>query len=80
MPKVNFTTDKVSRVARVHIEEVERYNLTRAARFKVVRKRNIIGGWLLGLTVIGIYSYTLIAIKQEKFLDDLTVPEKVVDQ
>ena len=40
------------------------------------RKDWMIAGTCFGI-VIGIYSYTIFAIQQEKFLDDFDMPEEI---
>lgn len=57
---------------------IEKENLRRVKKLELIRKRNWITGWTLGLGVLSIYGYTILAIKQERFLDDFTEPEKVV--
>lgn len=57
---------------------VEQENLKRVKKLEFIRKRNWITGWTLGLGVLSIYGYTILAIKQERFLDDFTEPEKIV--
>jgi hypothetical protein len=34
-------------------------------------------GIFLGIFVIGVYTYTIVNLKQERFLDDFEVPELV---
>lgn len=58
---------------------VEQENLKRVQKLEIIRKRNWITGWALGLGVLGIYGYTIATIKQEHFLDDFNEPEKVID-
>lgn len=59
---------------------LEKENLERVAKLERIRKRNIWTGWALGATVLGIYAYSILSIKQEKFLDDFEEPKKVYDQ
>lgn len=58
---------------------VEQENLKRVKKLEILRKRNWITGWALGLSVLGIYGYTIATIRQEQFLDNFDEPEKVVD-
>lgn len=56
---------------------IERQNLQRVTKLKALRKRNTLTGLAVGGTVIGIYLYSMLAVKQEKFLDDFNEPQKV---
>lgn len=58
---------------------IEAQNLQRINKLTSIRRRNTLTGWGLGAAVIGIYSYSMFAVKQEKFLDDFDEPEKVID-
>lgn len=58
---------------------VEEENIKRVKKLEILRKRNWITGWALGLSVLGIYGYTIATIRQEQFLDNFDEPEKVVD-
>lgn len=42
---------------------------------QTVKNYNKIVGLVLGVFVLGVYAYTMMAISQEKFLDDFDVPE-----
>lgn len=59
------------------VRKAERTNLDRAKRHKFYRRKD----WVIAVTcfflVVGIYSYTLFAIQQEKFLDDFDMPEDI---
>lgn len=59
------------------VRKLEQMNLTRAKDMKVMRSRNKLTGLLIGTGVLGVYLYTILSVKQEKFLDDFDkVPEK----
>lgn len=79
MPKVDLTKDaeKLRSTDIVYMKRLEEQNRQRASRVLRYRKANTITGITLGLTVIGIYTYTIYSVKQEKFLDDFEMPEKV---
>ncbi|XP_015587942.1 cytochrome c oxidase assembly factor 3, mitochondrial [Cephus cinctus] len=79
MPKLNPETDarKISSTDAVFMKLIEEQNLERVQKLKKVRRKNLMLGSFLGLTAIGIYAYSMISIKQEKFLDDFDEPEKV---
>lgn len=56
----------------------EQENLKRVKKLEAIRKRNWITGWTLGFCVLSIYGYTILTVKQERFLDDFKEPEKVI--
>lgn len=56
----------------------EQENLKRVQKLELIRKRNWITGWTLGACVLSIYGYTILTVKQERFLDDFNEPEKVI--
>ncbi len=57
------------------VKQAEKQNLDRAERHRKFRRKD----WMVGLTcfaiVVGIYCYTIFAIKQEQFLDDFDMPD-----
>lgn len=57
---------------------VEQENLKRVKKLEKIRRSNWITGWTLGFCVLSIYGYTILTIKQERFLDDFNEPEKVI--
>lgn len=57
---------------------MEQDNLKRVKKLEVIRRRNWITGWTLGCCVLSIYAYTILTIKQEKFLDDFEEPKKII--
>lgn len=59
---------------------IERQNLERVTKLKALRKKNVWTGLAIGGTVISIYLYSMLAIKQEKFLDDFNEPQKVSNE
>lgn len=56
----------------------EKENLKRVQKLEAIRRRNWITGWTLGACVLSIYGYTILTVKQERFLDDFKEPEKVI--
>lgn len=58
------------------IKEIERQNLERVTKLKLIRRNNLITGSLLGVGVLAIYGYSMYAVKQESFLDDFEEPQK----
>lgn len=78
--KLANTTDgpKPSGAQLAYMKLIEQENLKRVKKLELIRKRNWITGWSLGLCVLSIYGYTILTIKQERFLDDFNEPEKVI--
>jgi len=61
---------KMSASDQHYIKKVEKMNLDRAKDMKLLRNRNKITGGIIGALVVGIYAYTILSVRQEKFLDD----------
>lgn len=59
---------------------LERRNLERATKLRRQKSLNNRVGLAIGGTVFGIYLYTILAVKQEKFLDDFTEPTKISNE
>ncbi|XP_059622366.1 cytochrome c oxidase assembly factor 3, mitochondrial [Phlebotomus argentipes] len=59
---------------------IEQQNLERVQKLKKTRKNNLITALSLGGTCIAIYAYSMLAVKQEKFLDDFEEPAKVLKE
>lgn len=72
MPKVNFYADqaKLKTAQRDYINMIEQQNLERVQKLQKQRKNNAFTACMLGASVLGIYFYSIYAVKQEKFLDD----------
>ncbi|XP_035725979.1 cytochrome c oxidase assembly factor 3, mitochondrial-like [Vespa mandarinia] len=80
MPKVDLKKDN-AKIKNLHItlmNEIEKQNSERVKDLIKIRRSNRILGCILGGTVFSIYFYTIYSVKQEKFLDDLNEPEKVI--
>jgi len=59
------------------VRKAEKRVEDKAKRHRVYRRKEwMIAGTCL-LTAVGIYSYTMFAMKQEKFLDDFDMPEEI---
>lgn len=82
MPKVDVLKDgeKIRFTDVVYMKRMEQKNLERAQRVVGYRKTNNRTAIALALGVIGIYSYTIYSVKQEKFLDDFEVPQKTIEK
>lgn len=59
------------------VRKAEKRNTERATMHRFFRRKD----WMIATAcfaiVIGIYGYTIFAIKQEKFLDDFDMPEEI---
>lgn len=69
---------KLSPAQLAFMKLTEKENLKRIQKIEAIRKRNWMTGWTLGLCVLSIYGYTILTVKQERFLDDFNEPEKIV--
>lgn len=77
MPKADLS--RLNESDKEFIRRLQEQNLERVAKLKRVRRNNLLTAGFLGLGIIGIYSYTIYAVKQETFLDDFNEPEKTVN-
>lgn len=69
---------KLSAAQLAFMKLTEQENLKRVKKLDAIRRRNWITGWTLGACVLSIYGYTILTVKQERFLDDFNEPEKVI--
>jgi hypothetical protein len=69
--------NKLGKLIMDFVRKAERTNLDRAKRHKFFRRKDFIIAFTCFCIVIGIYSYTMFAIQQEKFLDDFEMPEDI---
>merc|ERR1711997_149072 len=68
---------KLGKINMDFVRKAEKRNKERATLHRFFRRKDwIIAGTCFGI-VIGIYSYTIFAIQQEKFLDDFDMPEEI---
>lgn len=76
MPKVDTCKDKhrISEIQLTYMKYIEKENIERAQKLTKLRRKNIFTALSLGAAVIGIYAYTILAVKQETFLDDFDEP------
>merc|ERR1712141_474450 len=77
--EVDETTvqQKLGQINMDFVRKAEKRNKERATLHRFFRRKDwIIAGTCFGI-VIGIYSYTIWAIQQEKFLDDFEMPEEI---
>ncbi|KAK5642312.1 hypothetical protein RI129_008479 [Pyrocoelia pectoralis] len=78
MPKIDPNKLKTSDLNLMKIIELQ--NLERVKKLQRLRRNNIISGCLLGAGVISIYAYTILSVKQERFLDDFDEPAKIIEK
>ncbi|XP_042873608.1 cytochrome c oxidase assembly factor 3, mitochondrial-like [Penaeus japonicus] len=73
MPKLDLQKDipKLSQAQIDYMKIVENQNVQRVQKLALQRRNNIAVGCLLGVGVLGIYTYSIYSVKQEKFLDEL---------
>lgn len=72
MPKLEVADKlKLSQAQLDYMKILEKQNVERVAKLKRLRRNNLITGFSLLGAVIGIYAYSILAVKQEKFLDEL---------
>lgn len=83
-PEINLKNikygEKAPKLDRAQLEFmklVEKQNLERVAKLQKVRRNNLITAGTLFTSVVGIYAYSILSIKQESFLDDFEEPKKV---
>jgi multisubunit Na+/H+ antiporter MnhB subunit len=76
MPKVDFKKDKPTEAQLQYIKLIELKNRERVEKLRKLRTRNLWTAGLLGGAVLGIYGYSMFAVRQESFLDDFNEPAR----
>lgn len=78
-PKVNSNgQDPVLKQAELdYMKIIEQKNRERVQKLKQISRKNRITGLAIGAGVLSIYAYSILAVKQETFLDDFEEPTKV---
>lgn len=73
MPKLDISNDKLklSQAQLDYMKILEKQNIDRVAKLKRLRRNNILTGVALLGSVLSIYTYSILAVKQEKFLDEV---------
>lgn len=67
--------DKLGHKSMAFVKKAEKMNAKRATKHVVFRRKDwVIGGTCFAIA-IGIYGYTIYAMKQERFLDDFEMPD-----
>lgn len=76
MPNVDPGKDKhsLSEIQLTYMKYIEKENIERVQKLKKLRRKNIFTALTLGAAVFGIYAYSILAVKQETFLDDFNEP------
>lgn len=60
-----------------YMKLIEQMNAERVKKLQATARKNRLVGSSIGLSVFGIYLYSIFAVKQETFLDDFNEPAKV---
>ncbi|XP_072947552.1 cytochrome c oxidase assembly factor 3, mitochondrial [Epargyreus clarus] len=78
-PKINpGSKDPVLKQAELdYMKIIEQKNRERVLKLQQIGRRNRITGFSIGAGVVGIYLYSIFAVKQETFLDDFEEPAKI---
>jgi len=71
------TQKQLGRLQMDFVRKAEKRNKERANFHRFFRRKDWMIASFCVCVVIGIYSYTIFAIKQEKFLDDFDMPEEI---
>ncbi|XP_037934465.1 cytochrome c oxidase assembly factor 3, mitochondrial [Teleopsis dalmanni] len=78
-PKVKYA-EKALKLDKAQLEFmkiIEEQNIARVTKLQRVRRNNLLTAGVLGVSVLGIYAYSMLSVQQEKFLDDFEEPKKV---
>jgi hypothetical protein len=57
------------------MRKVERENVERVQKLRNMRKANLRVGGLIGASVLGLYFYTMYAVRNENIFDDFETPQ-----
>lgn len=82
-PKISVSGNKdpvLKQAEKDYMKVIEQKNLERVNRLKLMQKKNRYTAGIIGTTVLGIYFYSMYAIKQETFLDDFEEPAKILKE
>ena len=75
MESTKVDLSKLSPVQKMYIDKLALKNAEFFQRAKKQKKISRLVGIILGSVALGIYTFTIVSMKQEKFLDDFEVPE-----
>ncbi|XP_065359410.1 cytochrome c oxidase assembly factor 3, mitochondrial [Calliphora vicina] len=78
-PKIKYggSSTKLDKSQLEFMKLIEQQNLERVTKLQRVKRNNLITAGALVTSVLGIYAYSILSVKQEKFLDDFDEPKKV---
>lgn len=77
-PNIKYAGEiKLNKTQLEFMKLIEQQNLERVNKLKRLRRNNLITAGILGAGVLGIYAYSMLSVKQEKFLDDFEEPRKI---
>ncbi|XP_037825032.1 cytochrome c oxidase assembly factor 3, mitochondrial [Lucilia sericata] len=79
LPKIKYAEQapKLDKAQLEFMKLIEQQNLERVTKLQRVKRNNLITAGVLVSSVLGIYAYSILSVKQEKFLDDFDEPAKV---
>jgi len=72
--------ERLGKIAMATIRKAEKERKDSAVKYRILRYFNAKTGIATTLFAIGIYLYTIFAIKQETFLDDFEMPNPLPDE
>lgn len=75
--KIDDSSRKLKKTEIDFMRLIEQQNLQRVQKLQRQRRNNKLTGFVLGGTVLSIYLYSMLSVKQERFLDDFEEPLKV---
>ncbi|XP_054733279.1 cytochrome c oxidase assembly factor 3, mitochondrial [Anastrepha obliqua] len=80
--KIKYTGDapKLGKAQLEFMKIIEQQNLVRVEKLQRLRRNNLITAGVLGASVLGIYAYSILSVRQEDFLDDFEEPKKISKQ
>ncbi len=73
MQKLDISNDrlKLSQAQLDYMKILEKQNIDRVSKLKRLRRNNLLTGFALLGGVLSIYAYSIVAVRQEKFLDEV---------
>lgn len=82
MPKLDLVRDKnkLKYSDLIYMKQAEEIAVQKALIYKRTRTKCTIAGISIASVALGIYLYTIHAVKQETFLNDLNEPEKIIEK
>lgn len=82
MPKLDLVRDKnkLKYSDLIYMKQAEEVAVRKALIYRRTRTKCTIAGISIASVALGIYLYTIHAVKQETFLNDLNEPEKIIEK